>query len=463
MLRSLRMACSRAAEQCKQQDGNAIHCAASIPASLSLLATIFAIFRRGRQLFRFISVYRQVMDKPQIFGIAPFLLLALTFLPSFALAQKADSGSAPKMTTADATPAGESADDERQVNIPVVVYDKKGEFVQNLGKQDFVLEVDKKPREILAIEPASTLPITIGLLVDTSASQRDVIADEQTASAAFLDDVLGGSSVPRKAFVVQFARQIDLLQDTTDSKPLLQAGLKQLGTGDPGRAESERASVTVYDPKQDSSDKAQRGGNDTFYDALYLSADQILGKQKGRKVVIILSDGVDSGSKESLGSAIEAAQRADAVVYAIYFKGREEFHGFGDRGVQTGSGDPNGGGYPGGGYPGGGYPGGGYPGGGYPGGGGQRRQPQEIPRPDGRKTLQRVADETGGRLFEVNKKDTIAGIYKEIGDELRAQYRLTYMPDKDSSSEGYHRVVLTLKAGSKDLYVQTRDGYFGGD
>ncbi len=90
--------------------------------------------------------------------------------------------------------------------------------------------------------------------------------------------------------------------------------------------------------------------------------------------------------------------------------------------------------------------------------GGQRRQ-QEAPRPDGRKTLQRIADETGGRLFEVNKKDTIAGIYKEIRDELQAQYRLEFVPDKDTAAEGYHRIVLTPKP--KDLYLQTRDGYFG--
>jgi len=117
-------------------------------------------------------------------------------------------------------------------------------------------------------------------------------------------------------------------------------------------------------------------------------------------------------------------------------------------------------GYPGGGYPGGGYPGGG---GGYPGGrGGQGRQP-EASRPDGKKILERMADETGGGLFEVSKKDTLENIYKEIGAELRAQYRLGYTPDKDTSSDGYHRIVLTFsKSSPKDLYIQTRDGYYAG-
>ncbi len=88
--------------------------------------------------------------------------------------------------------------------------------------------------------------------------------------------------------------------------------------------------------------------------------------------------------------------------------------------------------------------------------------PQEVPRPDGRKILERMANETGGRLFEVNRKDTIAGIYKEIGDELRAQYRLGFALDKDTAAEGYHRIVLKVsKAGPKDFYLQTQDGYFG--
>jgi VWFA-related protein len=263
-----------------------------------------------------------------------------------------------------------------------------------------------------------------------------------------------------KAFLIQFARQVDLLQDTTASKPLLEAGLKHLTTDPNSEQQTDKSSVS--DAKDDSADRERRRGGTALYDAVFLSSDELMSKQTGRKAVIILSDGVDRGSKESLGSAIEAAQRADTVVYAIYYKGRDVDRGFGDRDR-----DRQGGGYPGGRGGGGGYPGGGggYPGGGgggYPGGGGGgggQRRPQEAARPDGRKILERIANETGGRLFEVNKKDTIAGIYKEIGDELRSQYRLGYTPDKDTASEGYHRIVLTVKP--KDLYVQTRDGYFG--
>jgi VWFA-related protein len=344
----------------------------------------------------------------------------------------------------------------RLVNIPVVVYDKKGQLVGNLTRDNFILQVDKKPQEIRYFNHDTDLPLTLGLLVDTSMSQHDVIDEERTGSTAFLDDMLTAPADRDKAFIIQFARQVDLLQDTTGSKSLLQAGLKQLMT-DPG-SQSQRE-TSVSDPKDSSSEQQRHhGGGTALYDAVFLSSDELMSKQAGRKAVVILSDGVDSGSKESLGSAIEAAQRADTVVYAIYYRGRETERGFGDRNHQGGVPPAGrGGGYPGGG---GGYPGSG--GGGYPGGGGGQRKQQEAPRPDGRKILERMADETGGRLFEVNKKDTIAGIYKEIGDELRSQYRLGYTPDKDTASDGYHRIVLTLsKSSPKDLYLQTRDGYFG--
>jgi VWFA-related protein len=156
--------------------------------------------------------------------------------------------------------------------------------------------------------------------------------------------------------------------------------------------------------------------------------------------------------------ALEAAQRADAILYAIYFKGEESQHQY-DRPHGGGGGRFPGGGYPGGrggGYPGG---GGGYPGGGggNPGGGGRGGGMSHV---DGKKILQQMADETGGRLFEVSKKQTVAQIYNEIAVELRAQYRLGYSPDQDTAAEGYHQIELT--AHRKDLLIQTRDGYYAG-
>ncbi len=176
---------------------------------------------------------------------------------------------------------------------------------------------------------------------------------------------------------------------------------------------------------------ASRGGT-VLYDAVFLASNDVMAKQTGRRALILLTDGEDRHSKESLTEAIEAAQRADTVVYAIYYKGEQRFNGFpgGHRGGYPG------GGYPGGGYPGGGYPGGGYPGGGYPGGGGRPGSDGTYAQPDGKKILQRICGETGGHMFEVKGKGSVDKIYKEIGDELRAQYRLGFTPSGDAGDPG---------------------------
>jgi VWFA-related protein len=349
--------------------------------------------------------------------------------------------------------------DARLVNIPVVVRDKKGALVQNLTKDNFILQVDSRTQTIRYFNIDKDLPLTLGLLVDVSQSQRDAIDDERSASSSFLDNMLTGPADSDKAFVVQFAHQTDLLQDVTGSRPKLQSALKQLDSPSFGNSGGSSSGSSGSD--QDSSNggygRGRRGGGTTLYDALFLSSDEIMAKQKGRKAVVILSDGVDNGSKETLASSIEAAQRADTIVYAIYFKGREG-GGYNNQSQNQGR---RGGGFPGGrggGYPGG---GGGYPGGGR--GGGQRPQGNES-HVDGKKILARMADETGGRLFEVTKKETVADIYKEIGDELRATYRLGYSPDDKTASEGYHQIDLSLtKSSPKDLIIQTRDGYYTGN
>jgi len=348
--------------------------------------------------------------------------------------------------------------DARLVNLPVVVRDKKGALVSNLMKEDFVLRVDGHPQTIRYFDIDTNLPLTLGLLIDTSMSQRDVIDEERSASGTFLDQMLKTSK--DKAFVIQFAHQVELLQDLTDSRPKLQAALKQSDTPSPGQRQNDSTS----DPDDSansgaSGGRGHRGGNHlgagtTLYDATFLASDELMSKQKGRKALIILSDGVDKGSKETLAKAIEAAQRADTILYAIYFKGQE---GGGQRDDHSRGGGIPGGRFPGGG--GGGYPGGrGGGGGGYPGGGGGRGG--ETNHVDGKKILERMAQETGGRLFAVTKKQTVAQIYDQIAEELRAQYRLGYTPDQTTAADGYHQIDLTTR--KKDLFVQTRDGYYTG-
>jgi VWFA-related protein len=158
-----------------------------------------------------------------------------------------------------------------------------------------------------------------------------------------------------------------------------------------------------------------------------------MSKQQGRKALIVLSDGVDHGSKETLAEAIETAQRADTVVYSILFADQEGYtRGFGMGGPYGGHG-------------------------GY--GGGHGGHPQQQERPDGKKILAQISIATGGRLFEVSKKDTVDRIYADIAEELRNQYRLGYTPAKNLEA-GYHKIHLYTN--NRDLKVQARDGYYSG-
>jgi len=350
------------------------------------------------------------------------------------------------------------------VNLPVIVRDKKGALVQNLTKADFTLSVDGHPQVIRYFDRDQNLPLTLGLLVDTSQSQRSVLDEERDASSSFLDGMLTAPAdrAPDRAFIIQFAREVELLQDLTSSRPKLQAAIKEIGTPNPNERSSGDDDNNGGNGNSNGNSGHYRGGGTALYDAVYLSANDLMLKQQGRKAVVILSDGVDRNSKETLNRAIEAAQRADMIVYAIYFKGQEQ-HGYNNN-----NGNNGGGGYPrfpggGGGYPGG---GGGYPGGGggYPGGGGRRgggQQPEEN-RVDGKKILQQMADETGGRLFEVKGgKEKVIDIYNQIAEELRSQYRLGYTPDATIAGDGYHQIDLKIPA-QKNLKIQTRDGYYTG-
>ena len=338
------------------------------------------------------------------------------------------------------------------VTLPVTVRDKKGQIVRNLTKDDFDLQDDHQPQSILYLTQQTDLPLSLCLLVDTSVSQRNFLELERPASKSFLDQMVTNKD---RGCVIHFDRDVELLQDLTADHGRLESALQLLQT----------VVSQQQLPGRDDPDRTSRSADAQLYDSIFLASDELMSKQTGRKAVVILSDGVDRGSKESLGSAIEAAQQSNTIVYAIYFVEKEHEHnGFGRS--SDGDGGYPGGGYPGGGYPGGRYPGGGYPGGGYPGGGypggypsGGGQRPSKIPHIDGRKMLAQISAETGGRLYEVSKKDTVEQIYGNIAEELRTQYTLGYTPVK-SGAEGFHSITLTVK--KKDLTVQTKSGYYPG-
>ena len=330
----------------------------------------------------------------------------------------------------------------KSVAVPTTVRDKKGKIISNLTKDDFAIEEDGRPQVINYFARENDLPLRLGLLVDTSLSQAKVIEDERTASYSFLDHLLREKDL---AFVIHFDKEVELLEDFTGSKPKLQAALQSLHTpqieadngqngGNNGGGSQGGGGIGGMGGggRRGGGGGGQgmrRGGGTLLYDAVYLAGDELMSKQQGRKALIILSDGVDHGSKESVTTAIETAQRADTVVYSILFKDEE---GYGNR--PNMSMGPFGGGRRGGG-----------------------RYPQEQ-RPDGKKILQQISTATGGRMFEVSKKETVDKIYAQIEEELRNQYSLGYTPDKNTGA-GYHKIHVTTTK-QKDLVVQARDGYY---
>lgn len=320
-----------------------------------------------------------------------------------------------------AKPAATISVTAKLVNLPVVVRDKNGALVQNLTQADFALSVDGRPQTIRYFDRDNNLPLTLGLLVDISGSVRSALEQERIASEDFLDQMV----TPRdQAFVIQFAHEADLLQDLTSSQQKLHAALDNIGTtygeGQNGQNSGGYGGYGRHG--------GFHGGGTMLYDAIYLASNQLMQKQQGRKALVILTDGEDRGSMETLASAVAAAQRAETVVYAIYFKGEQ--HGYGGHGGYRGFGGRHGG---------------------YPGGGENHV--------DGKKVLEQITGETGGRMFEVSGKQTFAAIYTQIAEELRSQYRLGYVPDAAAGAEGFHRVELTVPKNKK-LMVQTRGGYY---
>jgi VWFA-related protein len=159
----------------------------------------------------------------------------------------------------------------------------------------------------------------------------------------------------------------------------------------------------------------------------------------GRKVLVVFSNGVDRGSKETLESALETRQRTNTILYAVRFKDDEGNENGGNRG----------------GFGGGGW--GGMGGGGMGRHGGGRGYPQEN-HPDGKKILERISGETGGRFVEVSKKLTVADIYAQIQEDLQSQYNLAYSPARAEAVTAYHKIQLTVD--KKDFSEQARDGYY---
>jgi VWFA-related protein len=322
------------------------------------------------------------------------------------------------------------------VSILATVRDKLGHVVNDLTQTDFLLDEDGRAQVIRYFSRETDLPLTLGLLVDTSGSQRNVLADERLASYHFLDKMMREDK--DMAFVIHFDFEVELLEDLTSSRQTLRKALDELEIGSGRRQQGNQGGGGAGGSGYPGgggypSGRGGRGGGGTdLYDAVYLGADEIMRKQHGRKAMIILSDGVDTGSKYPLTQAVESAQRSDTLVYSILFADPNAYGGMGMPGGFGGRRRGMGGGMP-------------------PRGG----MGNEV---DGKKVLERIATETGGRFFEVSKRMPIDKVYEAIQEDLRSQYSIGYSPEGAPNSGEYRRIHLTTK--QKGLLVQTREGYY---
>jgi len=283
------------------------------------------------------------------------------------------------------------------VNILCSVRDKNGALISKLEKDDFIVKEEGEPQEIRYFARETELPLTIGLLVDVSRSQENLIEIERRTAGRFFSEVLRKKDM---AFLISFGSEVELLQDFTNSQTLLQDGLDELRV---------RGSVGGIGPGPVPTIHQPRGT--VLYDAVYLAAREKLRREVGRKAIVLITDGVDVGSRLKLRDALEAAQKADTIIYSIYYVDRSAY----------------------------------YRGGGFYGG---------VSDSD----LKKMSEETGGRLFRVNKKNPLEEIFQQIQEEMRSQYAIGYTPTNLDKDGTFRRV--DIRTNQKGLKVQARSGYY---
>ncbi len=277
------------------------------------------------------------------------------------------------------------------VNVFFTVKDKHGALVPSLTKDDFQVSEDGKPQTIKYFSAETNLPLTMGILVDSSGSMQNMLPEEKIVAGDFLRQVITDKDL---AFVISFDISVDLLQDLTSEVHLLRKGLDRarinVGGGSSGIPGIGQGPIPISRPK-----------GTLLYDAVYLAGDEVLSKQVGRKAMVILTDGVDQGSRLRLKDSIEAAQKADAICYVLLIS------------------DPRWG--------------------------------------SDSHDMGQLAEQTGGRLIVVNNPDKLGKAFKQISDELRSQYSVGYTPTNEKHDGTFRKIEMKSKEGYK---IQARRGYY---
>jgi Ca-activated chloride channel family protein len=282
--------------------------------------------------------------------------------------QEADRGDIPRIRVG-----------TNEVNVVFTVTDKHGKRVTDLKQADFRFVDDSKPAaEIRSFHAETNLPLHVGLLIDASSSVRDRFKFEQESAIEFLNQTVRVRY--DQAFVVGFDATPEVTQEFTDDTEKLAHGVHQL----------------------------RPGGGTALFDALYYACRERLMKKASngptRRAIVLLSDGDDNQSHVTREEAIEMAQRAEAIVYAI------STNVSGTKGM-------------------------------------------------GDKTLERIADATGGRAFFPFQIRDVSNAFAEIQDELRSQYAVSYKP-ADFKADGHFRTIEIVASDRKNFRVRARRGYY---
>jgi VWFA-related protein len=291
-----------------------------------------------------------------------------------------------------ASPQDEQSMETLKVNVNVVqlfynVKDKHGALIANQTKDDFEVFEDGKPQTIKYFAAETNLPLTLGILIDSSGSQARVLDMEKEVGSSFLNEILREKD---EAFVISFDVNVDLLQDFTNDVHLLKVALNKakINTGFSGPPGLGGGPVPTANPR-----------GTLLYDAVYLASHDELSHEVGRKAMILLTDGEDQGSQLRIKDAIEAAQKADTICYVLLIADRG-FYGFGGY-----SGDTE---------------------------------------------MKKLAGETGGRVIEVgNKFEKLKEAFDQIAKELRSQYNIGYTPANNRLDGSFRKVEIHSKQGYK--------------
>jgi VWFA-related protein len=347
-------------------------------------------------------------------GISAWILTSIVILMAASpclLAQNSSSNPADAQSPGSQKPSDSQKPDDDQgpagtvkVNVNVVglffnVKDKHGALIPNMTKDDFQVLEEGTPQTIKYFAADSNLPLTLGILIDSSGSQRNVLDMEKQVGGAFLHQILTDKD---EAYVIDFNVDAELVQDYTRDVHRLQAALNKvkINTGyttGPLPGAGGGPVPTANSP------------GTVLYDAVYLSAHDMLAKEVGRKAMILLTDGEDEGSRLKIKDAIEAAQKADAIVYVLLCADRGFYGSF-----QMGY--------------------------------------------SGEGEMRKLTEQTGGRVINVgNKFDKLREAFDQIAAELRSQYNLGYTPTNTKLDGGYRKLEIKCKQNYK---IQSRAGYY---